>query len=45
MMMTMMAAVLLCLFSDTQAMYSSKGPVKLLDPKGFRELQVRSSSH
>ncbi|KAF1332073.1 Protein disulfide-isomerase domain, partial [Globisporangium splendens] len=34
--------MLLCLVSNAHAMYSSKGPVKLLDAKGIREMQKDS---
>lgn len=44
-MAAMALAVLLCLFTDAQAMYNSKGPVKLLDAKGLRELQVSLPIH
>lgn len=34
-------ALLVALVAHAHGMYSSSGPVKLLDAKGFREMQVR----
>lgn len=39
-MMMLALAVLLALAAHAHAMYTSSGPVKLLDAKGIRDMQV-----